>query len=218
MQARAQGDSWTWGMHTLHTASSIRYLGVHLHESVSWEAHVQQAAHKGLQVLHKWARVLASLRLPVCHKLRLVNSHLRPVKEYGMEVRGPGDPRTASAVRLLQLAPIENMLQFAVKPAVGVQATAKEGASSSQRGVTHNLLRADVHVLSAEDACGFAHLRYHERTCSVQAAPPLAQDGNLLPAKFAPALLGWAVRSSMAPDNAWRRCVDAMQPRLAAAR
>ena len=195
-QARAQGDSWTWGTHTLHRVSSIRYLGVHLHETGSWEPHVQQAAHKGLQVLHKWARVLASSRLPVCHKLRLVNSHLRPVMEYGMEVWGPGDPRAASAVRLL--APIENVLQRALKMAVGVHATAMERATSRQRGVTPHVLRADVHVLSAEDACGVAHLRYHERTCSVQAAPPLAQGGNPLPANLAPS---W-VRQFGAP---WRR-------------
>ena len=96
MQARAQGDSWTWGTHTLHRVSSIRYLGVHLHQSGSWEALVQQAAHKGPQVLHNWARVHASSLPPVCYKLRLIDSHLRAVMEYGMEVWGPGDPRTAS--------------------------------------------------------------------------------------------------------------------------
>ena len=54
------------------------------------------------------------------------------------------------------LAPIENVLQRAVKTAVGVHATATESATSRQRGVTPNVLRADVHVLSAEDA---QHLR-----------------------------------------------------------
>ena len=105
---------------------------------------------------------------------------------------------------------IETVLQCAVKMAVGVHATSTESATSIQRGVTPNVLRADVHVLSAEDAYGVAHLRYHERTCSVQAAPPLAQNGNPLPANLAPDLMGAAVRSSMDPDSAWRRCVDAM--------
>ena len=87
---------------------------------------------------------------------------------------------TASTVRLL--APIENVLQRAVKLAVEEHASATESYLQAAWGDL-NVLRADVHVhsmLSAEHACGtgvnVAHLRCHERTCSVQAAPPLAQD------------------------------------------
>ena len=148
--------------------------------------------------------------------LMIINSHFRPVMEYGMEVWGPSDPRSAAALRLL--APIEAVLQRAVKMAVGVHATATEGASTRQRGVTPNVLLADMHVLSASDACGVAHLRYHERTAVAPAARSGVREDGQIPANLAPDLMGAAVRASMADDNAWRRCVTGLQPDLAEAR
>ena len=100
----AVADAWTWGAHTLIRVHSIRYLGVQLHESGSWVTHVQQATQTGLQVLHQWARVLASSWLPVRLKMRLTSCPLRPVMKYGMKVWGPSNPHGAVVVRLWRCA------------------------------------------------------------------------------------------------------------------
>jgi len=215
-QAAAGSHTWQWGEHALTRVHSIRYLGVHLHESGSWDGHVQQAAHKGTQVLHKWARVLTSGRLPVRHKLRLINSHLRPVMEYGMEVWGPGDIRGPAATKLLK--PIDDVLLRATKMAAGVHATATEGAGLRQRGVTAHVLFADMHILQAVDACGVAHVRYNERTRAAAAQTATLAQSVAPSAYQAPDLMGAAVRASLLPHNAWRSCVDALEPVLSESR
>ena len=118
----------------------------------------------------------------------------------------------------LLLVSVETVLQRAAKMAVGMHATATEGAITRQRDVTPNVLLAGMHVLSAIRVWGAAHLRYHECTA---VAPPTRSgvrgDGQL-PADLAPDLVGAAVRASMAVDNAWQRRVPGLQPDLAEAR
>ena len=64
-------------------------------------------------------------------KLCLINSHLRPVMEYGMEVWGPRAPRITAAITLL--APSEAVLACITRMAAGVHITATEGAGDRQR-------------------------------------------------------------------------------------
>ena len=87
---------------------------------------------------------------------------------------------------------------------MGVHDPATEGASIRQRGVTPNVLLADLHVLSASNECGVALLRCHERTIAIvaPAARPGGRGNEPLPENLAPDLMGAAVRASMAADNA----------------
>ena len=93
----------------------------------------------------------------------------------------------------------------------------RRGMLVVQRGVTPNVLLADMHVLSASDVCGVAHLRYHERTAVAPGTRSGVRQDGQLPANLAPDLMAAALRASMAVDNAWRRCLTGLQPDLAAA-
>jgi hypothetical protein len=86
----AIADAWRhdfrWGTSSLAVVDQVRYLGIWLTSSWSWDAHNAAANRKGFGDFHSWRRVLLSSRFGVAAKLPVIHSVIRPVLEYGMKV------------------------------------------------------------------------------------------------------------------------------------
>jgi hypothetical protein len=80
-----------WVTSSLTVVDQLRYLGIWLTSSWSWDTHIAAAYRKGLGAFHSWRPVLMSSRFLVAAKLRIIHSVIRPGLEYGMEAWGPPD-------------------------------------------------------------------------------------------------------------------------------
>jgi hypothetical protein len=134
-------------------------------------------------------------------KLVLINTHIRPVLEYGMEVWGP----STGAAEADLFAPLQAVLDKACRMACGVRATPTEHAWERRAAVKHNVLMSDMHVLPAADAGAVAHVRYSERVRLADVAAVEVWSAEESPAADdAPDMLGAAVRAALPTGNDWR--------------
>jgi hypothetical protein len=165
----ARRHDFHWGTSSLTVVDQVRYLGIWLTSSWSWDTHIAAAYRKGLGAFHAWRPVLLSSRFSVAAKLRIIHSVIRPVLEYGMEVWGPpegsaprkrkrGDSRPDPPLQLF-----DNLLLSACRLACGVRGFRGEAGWTRRACVSPAVLLAVCHVLPSERACDLAHLRYSAR-------------------------------------------------------
>jgi hypothetical protein len=158
-RAAAQGCRFWWGDTELPQVTDTKYLGVWLSHDWTWARHIAEAKKKGFAAFHKWAHVLASSRVKVDVKLRIIQRNIRPVMEYGMEVWGPPPGPDAAA----QLAPLDEVLQRACRVASGVRAHADERAWQRRQCLSSDVLTAALRALPMDSTCDVARFRYAER-------------------------------------------------------
>jgi hypothetical protein len=158
-RAAAQGCRFWWGDTELPQGTDTKCLGIWLSHDWTWARHIAEANKTGLTAFHKGARVLASSRVKVDVKLRIIHGNIRPVMEYGMEVWGPPPGPDAAA----QLAPLDEVLQRACRVACGVGAYADERAWQRRQCLSSDVLMTALRTLPMHSACDFARFRYAER-------------------------------------------------------
>jgi hypothetical protein len=90
----ARRHEFHWGTSSLTVVDQVRYLGIRVTSSWSWDTHIAAAYRKGLEAFHSWRPVLMSSNVSVAAKLRIIHSVIRPVLQYGMEVWGPPEGST----------------------------------------------------------------------------------------------------------------------------
>lgn len=207
IRAAHASDAFYWGPDVLPRCSCVRYLGLHLHEDGSWSEHIAQATRKGWATYHSWAPVLASSRIRVSTKLRVLNTYIGPVMEYAMEVWGVG-LRTQDAALL---APLDEVMQAACRLACGIHASRTEKSWQRRAGVTPAVMYTAARLLPMTDVMNVAHVRFAERMRRADdyarscAAYDVAAPDALAPlaANMAPDFMGAAVRVSLRHDDAW---------------
>jgi hypothetical protein len=65
----AQRHDFHWGTSSLTVVDQVRYFGIWLTSSWSWDTHIAAAYWKGLRAFHSWRLVLMPSRLSVAAKL-----------------------------------------------------------------------------------------------------------------------------------------------------
>ena len=209
LRTEQQGVRFFWGDAELRRAAAVKYLGIHFSDDMSWATHIAEAARKGWASYHAWAPVLASSRIHVATKKRLIDTYMRPAMEYGIELWGT--PLVPSDKTSLQ--GIDLVLEAACRLACGIRATPTEHAWQRRACVKPHVLLSDMDVLPAVDVACVANLRYAERArvADVRAAGLLAHDAaspafqSHLPASRSPDFMNAAIRAAMPVDDAWMR-------------
>ena len=211
----AAGATWYWGDEELSRVTSVKYLGLHFHETCSWGEHVARAADKTNAALNMWAPVLASPTIPVHLKSHVIKSRVLPVLQYGMEVWAP----EYGGGRDTMLAPLDAAVMTAGRLACGLRGTPTQRGWERRRGVCPQVLQADMRLLQASLSIDLAHARYDSRALAnerrvvgmvearagVEAVPPL-------PVAQAPDCLGAQIRAALPHADAWRTRVRRLQP------
>ena len=206
-RAAAASCAFYWGTDALPRCSSVRYLGLHLHEDGSWTEHIAAATRKGWAAYHSWAPVLASSRIRVALKIRIINTFIRPVMEYAMEIWGVGlRKRDATA-----LAPLDDVVQAACRLACGIHASRTEKSWQRRAGVTPAVMYTAARLLPMIDVMDVAHVRFAERMrraddyAKLRAVHDVAASAALDPlaANIAPDFMGAAVRTSLQAGDMW---------------
>ena len=205
----AQAERWFWGTTPLQRVSSIKYLGLHFHESGCWDEHVAQVAAKGHRVLGQWLPVLANPMLPVSLKRRVIVSRLLPVLTYGMEVWNPL-PSCRSEDAMLK--PLSDVIDKACRVAAGLHRTAGTRAWQKRTCVSEVVLLSDFQLLPLPVQLDLAHSRYGVR-CAANDAQVLQVQSDCLsssshpatpPAFVAPDVMGATIRNSLDAGDPWR--------------
>jgi hypothetical protein len=143
--------------------------------------------------------VLTSPRFRVAAKLRIINSVIWPVLEYGMEVWGPPQlPVTGKRKRgelhpPLPLEHFDQLLVSACRLACGIRGLPGEPGWTRRACVSPEVLLAVCQVLPSERACDLAHLRYSER---LRAATRRPCDSTTL-------FFRAAARDALPPSHPW---------------
>ena len=206
--ASVQDERWFWGDVPLKRVSSVKYLGLHFHESGSWGEHIQQVAAKGHRVLGQWLPVLTSSSLPVSLKRKVIVSRLLPVLTYGMEVWSPLDSSRSETVAL---NPISDVIDKACRIAAGLHRTAGTRAWQKRTCVSKDVLMSDFHVLPLPIQLDLAHSRFGIRTrandAQVLGQPavdsPVSSQHRAPGAFFAPDVMGAVIRSHLDTHDSW---------------
>ena len=173
-RAGARGVRFRWGNHELAIVDKTKYLGLWLTKDWTWPCHVAEARRKGMLAFRKWTPVLASPRLTVNVKLRVIHSNIRPILEYGMEVWGSADQSALSSL----LQPLNDVIDKACEVACGVRAFADERAWERRRATYLPVLRAACDFMPMDAVCDVAHLRYdHKLHAAATARAAAAPDG-----------------------------------------
>jgi hypothetical protein len=165
----ARHHDFHWGTSSLTVVDQLRYLGIRLTSSWSWETHIAAAYRKGLGPFHSWRPVLMASRFSVAAKLRIIHSVIRPVLEYGVEVWGPPEgsvPRKRKRGNSRPGPPLElfdKLLLSACRLACGVRGFHGVAGCTRRACVSPAVLLAVCQVLPSESACDLAHLRYSAR-------------------------------------------------------
>ena len=176
-------ERFHWGAELLQRADTVKYLGVHLHADLTWRVHVAQAVRKGWATYYTWAPVLASTRIHVATKIRLLNTYLRPVMEYAAEIWGIPLHVDDNA----SLQELDTVLTAACRLACGIRATPTEVAWQRRAGVKPHVMMSEMGMLPATDMARMACLRYAERVRVADAhACTLAQHDAASPLFLAP--------------------------------
>ena len=186
----------------LYMPTSLRMCPTH-----SIDMHIAQAVRKGWAAYHAWAPVLASTRIHVATKKRLIDTHVRPSMEYALEIWST--PLVSSDAASLQ--PLDVVLTAACRLACGVRASPAMHAWERRAGVKPDVLLADMGELPMQDVALIATLRYAERVrVADTGAAALTQhdDGSpafetALPAHKSPDFMHAALRRALPPDDAW---------------
>ena len=206
-RAEHAGAVFRWGDAALPRAPSAKYLGVVFHEGMTWDLRIAQAVRKGWAAYHAWAPVLASTRIHVATKKRLIDTHVRPSMKYALEIWGsPLIPSDAAS-----LQPLDVVLTAACRLACGVRASPAMHAWERRAGVKPDVLLADMGELPMQDVALIATLSYAERVRMADTgAAALTQhdDGSpafetALPAHKSPDFMHAALRRALPPDDAW---------------
>jgi hypothetical protein len=174
-------DAWRhafhWGTSSLTVVDHVRYLGIWLTSSWTWDTHIAAAYRKVLGAFHSGRLVLMSSRFSVAAEFHVIRSVIRPVLEYGMEVWGPPEGSTQRKRKrgastpgpLLQL--FDNLLLSACRLACGVRSFRLEAGLTRRACVSPTVLLAVCQVLPSDSACDLAHLRYSARLQAASQRP-----------------------------------------------
>ena len=73
LRTEQEGVRFFWGDAELRRAAAVKCLGIHFSDDMSWATHIAEAARKGWSSYHAWAPVLASSRIHVATKKRLID-------------------------------------------------------------------------------------------------------------------------------------------------
>ena len=164
---------------------------------------------------YTWAPVLASTRIHVATKIRLLNTYLRPVMEYAAEIWGIPLHVDDNA----SLREFDTVLTAACRLACGIRATPTELAWQRRAGVKPHVMLSDMGMLPATDMARVACLRYAERVrvadahaCTLEqhdAASPLFLAP--LPANRSPDFTNAMLRATLPASDAWIAQVAAIR-------
>jgi Reverse transcriptase (RNA-dependent DNA polymerase) len=199
----AQHHVFRWGVHPLRIVTEVKYLGLWLTSSWAWDKHLSATLQKGYGAFHAWRRVLASPHISVDVKLRIIDSTIRPVLEYGMEAWSPGKcslkrRRGFCRAHASPLAHFDALLLHACRLACGIRPLLDEPAWQRNACVSADVLLSTCKIIGADSACDLAHLRYSER---LRVAPSLPAHADTL-------FFRAAARDALQPDHPWRLRVD----------
>ena len=193
--SRLRHPPFMWGGTAIRCVRSAPYLGLHLHDSCSWDLQLQTAARKGRMALHKWSRVLRSPFIPAAAKRLVLHTRVAPSMWYGMELWSVRTDATQ----------LDRVLLDGARLVAGVRRSAMVSAYARWRTLQAPVLLSDLGVLSARGMCQLAHARHrvraHRADVAVRTAGLPEADEEAAHAAVGRALdfMGFAVRMSGSP-------------------
>lgn len=156
----AEVDQWHWEGLPIPVTDSYKYLGVVLHSSCTWTAHVQHVISKGTATLAKFGAYLRAKTISRHVRLVMYKQFVRPVLEYGSEVWRPTETQSKH-LEAIQLKAARAILgcfdgtpSVAVRAELGLESLAMRRHRarlrwySSLRGMGPSRLPAAVHAHS----------------------------------------------------------------------
>ena len=197
--------TWAWKDTELKRVETFKYLGLHFHESGCWEEHVKQKAHNANVAFIKWSPVLASPRLSVALKLNVIKTHIVPIMSFAMEVWSP--EQVSDGKKLLE--PFKAVYDKACRLACGVHRTRDSKGWQKRRGVSMEVLRADLDVIPMHVHMSLAHSLFMKRmealdnVTDTQEATPLESQPHLQ-RTFARDHMGTLLRSNLPDSDPWK--------------
>ena len=158
--ARLGAPELSWGKCRLPTSDTVKYLGLRLESDGGWAAQQAAGAANGWAALHQWLPVLRGRYLSAATKLLVLRSRIAPCMTYGMELWRP----TQNGAKMTAV------LTRAAKLISGIHREATSTAFFKDRSVNHDVMLADLDILSAADHCRMAHTRQYARQAASAAA------------------------------------------------
>ena len=146
-----------WGEDALRSVETTKYLGLWLTQDWQWSVHAQKTLAKASCAFHKWVPVLASRRISVAVKRRIVVCNIRPIIEYGMEVWG------SSATDTTTFAALNALIDRCNAVSCGVRSMPHLPEWRAQRSVQRHVVRAAMSALPLADTRDLAHARLGAR-------------------------------------------------------
>ena len=213
---REEGTRWHWGEVELSRVQTMKYLGLHFHESGSWATQVDMAAAKGHQAFMQWIPVLVSPVLPVTLKRKVIATRIVPVLTYGMEVWSPEQAARRGAV---SLRPISDVIDKACRVAAGIHATKGTKAWQKRPCVSKEVLQSDFQLLPLSIQLDLAHARYSAQADAndslVFSQASQHEDLSQLAAASAyqaPDRMGALLRANLQESDPWVRRSRKLRP------
>ena len=206
-RAQFAGATLFWGSEEMRMVDSTKYLGVHFSADASWDTHVKAAVAKGQAAFHAWAPVLASPRIHVHTKKRVIATYIRPVMEYASEIWST----PLGTHHTVNMSGMDAVLRAACALACGVRASRSERSWMRNACVNTEVMGLDMDVLPAADVARIARLRYAERAASADARAQslpahdasAAEYVGALPANTSPDYMNAAVRAALPAGDRW---------------
>jgi hypothetical protein len=150
-QTGAPPPTWRWRQRQLRTVDEVKVLGVYLQSDCSWARQCEYASLRVNQMYHVWKPVLSDRNICTRTKLHVVNTFIKPVAAYGMELWdgvGAGTRGTEAFARL------EKSLARILRGALALpQGAGRQHCRSA-------LLQADTGIRTFADDAVAARLRY----------------------------------------------------------
>ena len=203
--ARLDAPELWWGACRLPAVDAVKYLGLRLESDGGWAAQQAAGAANGWAALHQWLSVLRGRYLSATTKLLVLRSRIAPCRTYGMELWRPAkNGANMTAV----LARAEKLIS-------GIHREASHTAFCKDRSVNHDVMLAELDILSAADHCRMAHARQYARQAASAAAAaiyvhndPCSPEFRIeLSAAYAPDYMGATVWQGLHARDTW--CVYA---------
>jgi len=211
-----QHSQWHWGDTQLNRVQTMKYLGLHFHESGSWAAHIDMAATKGHHALRQWLPVLLNSALPVSLKRKVITSRIVPVLTYGIEVWSPEQCVGRCAA---SLSPLSDVIEKACRIAAGLHATPNAKAWQKRACVSKEVLQSDFQQLPLSIQLDLAHARYgirsqlnDDRALQQQVPPPIGDAADSMSAFRAPDQMGALLRAQLQPTDPWLMRSQRLRP------
>ena len=136
-----------------------KYFGLRLESEAGWNAQQAAGAADSWAAMHQWLPVLRSQYLSAATKLLVLWSRIGPCMTYGMDLWRPAK----------NSANMTAVLTRAVKPISGIHREASH-TTFFNRSVNHDVMLADLDILSAADHCRMAHARWYAGQATSAAA------------------------------------------------